>query len=68
MALNLHADDAMARVRAIGILLDVENDDGTGFRVWDVTKNVISQHNQTALTKFGCARAPYSYLCPKFKI
>ena len=46
----------MGRVRAVGIILDAENNDGAGFRVWDVTKNVTSQHNQTALTKFGCAR------------
>jgi len=33
-----------------------KNEDGGGFRVWDVTKNDTLQHNQTALMKLRCAK------------
>ena len=33
-----------------------KNEEGGKFRVWDVTKNVTSQHSQIALTKIRCAK------------
>ena len=51
--LNLHVDDMIGWVRAVGSILDMEKHG----QWWvQVTKNVMLPHNQIALTKFGCEK------------